>query len=61
MYVETTETFSVTGYPIAGGPVIAAPAPADGAYNSEPYTGLSPSDFVPIDDSGSQAPPENFY
>lgn len=63
MYVETTEAFTVTGYPTAGGVVSTAPAPAEGTYYANPSDGQSPSDFVPIDDSGTGTPPpgENFY
>ena len=64
MYVETTEAFTAAGYPTAGGPTIpATPAPSVGINYSDPSAGQSPSDFVPIDGSGSQAPPpgENYY
>jgi hypothetical protein len=58
MYVETMEAFTVTGYPITGGPAVSpTPAPApDVIYHSDPSAGQSPSDFVPIGDPGQQPP-----
>ena len=66
MYVETTEAFTTTGYPIAGGQTMPAPAPVvqtDDFIYSDPSAGQSTSDFVPIDDFSTQTPPpsEHFY
>ena len=62
MYVETSDAFTAPGYPTTGALLAPAP-PSGGVFYSEPSAGQSPSDFVPIDGSGSQTPPpgENFY
>ena len=54
MYVETTEAFTVTGYPTTGASVSPGPVPADVVYYSDPSAGQPTSDFVPTGDSGQQ-------